>query len=1180
MSLGFILGTAAMDHRQDLIDRLAADMQQYPDDQFYYLVPNHIKFESEINVMGELAKRAEQGRTNGFAQSKLQVLSFSRLAWYLLRNTAAYQVPRISTTGMTMLVYQIISDHAGELRLFAGEVNHPGFVRELVGQLEQLKQANISADDLSQLTTDLAKADQTLTAKLHDLNIVYGVYEQALLGQYLGNAEIYDQLVGYLNENDFSHAHFYLSRFSQFTANEQKIVTAIVTNAKSVLVALDLDKPAIHTTPDVNDLFFESAKVYHRLYQQATRQGIKVVIDQYARQPRVSTDLQALDRFWVADTKMAQIEPITLKQPDNLQIFTGDSRLTELQQVARQIRELIATGKYRYRDFLVLARRLDPYSSFLEPVFDQYEIPVFNDHEKLMDDHPFVLLISSLFAVKQHYYRYDDVMQLLKTGLLIPRVNGEFISQHRFEDALFVTENWLLKTGLHGDDWLSDHDWQYYRFQNTDVGTIQSSRIETATKQINLIRHFVKKTLPPLFEALENAQNGADAARALYQFLVDSGVTEQLNNWRNRQLNLGQLDAASQPQQVWQTLCNILDEYVAILGERQFNPDDFQELLQAGFSAASYSQIPSTLDQVMVSETGIIQSNRRKVTFMIGATDDVMPTVSTSQSLLSDADKEQLQAHLTDDQFLPSGNIEQLADEPYLNYLGFMSGCERLYFSYPKLSDGGESVKPSPYLTAVANFFKLKPNDYFQVPQLGNGEIDKYLGSKDATLSSLIQISRQAVDQHQWLPAKWRFVYQQLSHSDQLGPKFNNVMSSLEYQNSPQQLSVATVKGLYGNVINTSVSKLEEFYKNQYAYFLKFGLKLQEREMFELTPANTGEFFHSSLDQIIKRINQQKLKINDLTEAQLDQLIASVVDNVSQAPQFMILASSARMQYLSRQLKKTVRQMGHALLQQSRYTPARPIETEVLFGQIQDERGLDALVFDLPQQRQVRVRGKIDRIDQYDTPAGDYLGIVDYKSSKRDFSFGDAYYGLAMQMLTYLNAVEINFDKLDVKSKSRLAGALYMHIFDPKLNFNNGDEDAVNQERMKAHKYQGILLNDPDLLESLDTQLEDKVGYSAIYPFRKVKKGFSGENLVTPDQLSLLLARNRNRIIHAANEIFAGQVKLNPVKYSDKQTALQHSPFLDVFQFDAMLPENNYQQLRSMNAKKVFEQLREDHDHE
>lgn len=1180
MSLGFVLGTAAKDHRKVLLDQLAADMVQFPNDQFFYLVPNHIKFESEITVMSELAKRDEHATESGYAQSNLQVLSFSRLAWYLLRSTAAYQVPRISRTGLSMLVFQIISDHAGELQLFAGEVNHPGFVQELVGQLEQLKQANITADELAQMTADMHHDDPTLTAKLHDMVLVYTRYEQALTGQYLGNAEVYDQLVSYLNTQPMKHAHFYLARFSQFTASEQKIVAAIVANAASTLISLNLDQPAPHEDPDVNSLFFESGRVYHRLYRQAAAQQIPILVDQFATTPRVSPELQQLDRFWAAETKMAQIEPVSLAHPQNLQIFTGDSRLTELQQVARQIRQLVATGRYRYRDFLVLARRLDPYAAFLEPVFDQYDIPAFNDHERLMDDHPLVLFLDALFAVKEHYYRYDDVMQLLKTELLLPKINGEYISRDRFETALALTENWLLKTGLHGDDWLRDADWQYYRFQATDSGQTQSDKVAHYTTEINLIRHFIKESLPPLFDALETATTGTQAAQSLYQFLVQNGVTEQLARWQNRQLDVGQLDAASQPQQVWQTFCGILDEYVAILGDRPFNPDDFRDLLQAGFSAATYSQIPSTLDQVVISETGIIQSDQRRVTFMIGATDAEMPTVSTSQSLLTDADKEQLQTHLDESQFLPADNIEQLANEPYVNYLGFMSGCERLYLSAPELDDSGQEIRVSPYVTAIMNFFKLTPQHYTQVPELGASKIAPYVSSPAATLSALIRVSRQAADRNQWLAPKWRFVYQQLNQKSQLHDHFMTVMASLHYQNQPQPLRAEIVQGLYGNVINTSVSKLEEFYRNQYAYFLKFGLKLQEREMFELTPANTGEFFHSALDQLIKRVNQLGLRLNELSQAQLDELINEVVDNVSQAPQFMILASSARMQYLHRQLKRTVQQMSYALQRQSRYTPARPIQTEVLFGQIQDQQGLDGLVFDLPDHHQVRVRGKIDRIDEFNTGTGDYLGVVDYKSSEHEFKFGEAYYGLAMQMLTYLNAVEQNLDKLDNHQRSELAGALYMHIFDPKLNFDHVAGKDLDQERMKVHHYKGILLNEPDLLDSLDQQLDDRTGFSAIYPFRKIKKGFSGDSLVTRDQLELLLKRNRERIVSAAKDIFAGAVALNPVKMPDQSTSLQNSPFLDVFQFDAMLPENNYRQLESLSAKDVLAKLREEQDHE
>ena len=1177
MSLGFILGTAAKEHQVKLLDQLAADMATYPDDQFYYLVPNHIKFESEINVLDELAKRKNGNGQDSYAQSKLQVFSFSRLAWYLLKDTAAYQAPRLSTTGLNMLVFQIISDHQGELKLFAGEYNQPGFINELTNQLEELKQSRISAADLANLVTQLNGVNNDLTAKLHDLVLVYAAYEQAVSGQYLGNAEIYGQLAQYLEEQDFSHAHFYLDRFSQFTACEQQIVSALICNAQSVLISLTLDKAYPKQTPDPNDLFYESGTLYHHLYQQAKQHEINIIIDQYASSVRVDNELAQLDRFLIADAKMAQIDPEELEQTVNLQMFTADNRFTELQQVARQIRQLVSTGKYRYRDFLVLTRHLDGYANALEPVFQQYQVPVFNDHERAMDDHPLVELINAIFAVKQHYYRYSDLMRLLKTELLIPQVDGMAASVVSFRQALAVTENWLLKTGYHGDDWLQENDWQYYRFRETDTG-VQSDKIVADTAQINLIRHFVKKTLPPLFAALENAQDGKAAATVLYQFLIDQGVDQQLIVWRDRQIELGDLDQAAQPEQVWQTFCDLLDEYVTILGDRPFNPDDFQSLLQAGFSAATYSQIPSTLDQVMMSETGIVQSNQRKITFMIGTTDQVMPDIPSERGLLSDQDKTILQGYLDDEQYLPAGGVEQLANEPFVNYLGFMSGCQRLYLSYPQVDDQGQAIQASEYVLAIQKFFKLNPVNYHQLPLINETKVAPYVSAPDATIGSLVQIGRQAVDQHTEIPLIWRFIYRQLKTLPQSNAKLETVLKSLDYKNIPAKLKPEIVTGLYGDTINTSVSKLEEFYENEYAYFLKFGLKLKERDMFELSPANTGEFFHATLDQLIKRIQQLKVPMKELSQSQLDDLINQVIDNVSQAPQFIILASSARMKYIGGQLSATVHQMGQALYQQSQYTPMRPTKTEVLFGQIQDQTGLDALKFELPDNRQVNVRGKIDRIDQLTTATGNYLGIVDYKSGKRDFKFGDAYYGLAMQMLTYLNAVELNLDHLDVDPNSKLAGALYMHIQNPK--FKQADlTKGLGQAKLKQNKYKGLLLSDPNLLDQLDTQLDDTYGHSDIYPlYKKSKGGFSGKELVTPEQMELLLKRNRERIQYAAQHIFAGETNLNPVKWPNQQTALQYSPYKDIFQFDAMLPENSYRQLQSLDAKEVFELLKEEQD--
>ncbi len=137
--------------------------------------------------------------------------------------------------------------------------------------------------------------------------------------------------------------------------------------------------------------------------------------------------------------------------------------------------------------------------------------------------------------------------------------------------------------------------------------------------------------------------------------------------WRDQAIDAGDLVQAGQPEQVWQTFCDLLDEYVTILGDRLFQSQDFLALLQAGFEGADYSQIPSTLDQVMISESGIIQMNNRKITFMIGSIDTTMPDTTLPTHLLNDQDRQKLT--LPEGEYLNDDGIMTLQGEPYINYL-------------------------------------------------------------------------------------------------------------------------------------------------------------------------------------------------------------------------------------------------------------------------------------------------------------------------------------------------------------------------------------------------------------------------------------------------------------------------------------------------------------------------------
>ena len=86
-----------------MVDALAQQVTDQPTDQSYYLVPNHIKFETEVDVLAALKAQVAPDQPL-FAQTQVQVFSFTRLAWFFMKNEPVYQLPRISTAGLNMLI--------------------------------------------------------------------------------------------------------------------------------------------------------------------------------------------------------------------------------------------------------------------------------------------------------------------------------------------------------------------------------------------------------------------------------------------------------------------------------------------------------------------------------------------------------------------------------------------------------------------------------------------------------------------------------------------------------------------------------------------------------------------------------------------------------------------------------------------------------------------------------------------------------------------------------------------------------------------------------------------------------------------------------------------------------------------------------------------------------------------
>ena len=77
----------------------------------------------------------------------------------------------------------------------------------------------------------------------------------------------------------------------------------------------------------------------------------------------------------------------------------------------------------------------------------------------------------------------------------------------------------------------------------------------------------------------------------------------------------------------------------------------------------------------------------------------------------------------------------------------------------------------------------------------------------------------------------------------------------------------------------------------------------------------------------------------------------------------------------------------------------KPVAIEAGFGPGEE---LPSLEIPLRRGDLMKLRGRIDRVDATEIGGKNYVRVVDYKSSAKSLDLTEVYYGLSLQMMTYL----------------------------------------------------------------------------------------------------------------------------------------------------------------------------------
>ncbi len=84
---------------------------------------------------------------------------------------------------------------------------------------------------------------------------------------------------------------------------------------------------------------------------------------------------------------------------------------------------------------------------------------------------------------------------------------------------------------------------------------------------------------------------------------------------------------------------------------------------------------------------------------------------------------------------------------------------------------------------------------------------------------------------------------------------------------------------------------------------------------------------------------------------------------------------------------------------------------------------------------------------------------------------------MQMQMMTYMDIVLQNKQRLGLTDIVKPGGLLYFHVHEPRIKFKSWsdiDEDKLEQDLIKKFKLSGLVNADQTVIDALDIRLEPK----------------------------------------------------------------------------------------------------------
>ncbi|QYR20149.1 helicase-exonuclease AddAB subunit AddB [Paenibacillus sp. sptzw28] len=1159
MALRFVIGRSGTGKTHFCLDEIRKNVLEEPDGPpLVMLVPEQATFQTEYALL----RSPELTGT-----IRAQALSFRRLAFRIMQETGGTALVPISENGKNMLLYKIVHRLGDRLQLFQGSESQPGFIERLGELMTEWKRYGIGMDDIVSFN-DLHRAgtgNPLLGRKLHDLQMIGTQMAAELDGLYIDAEDYLTWLTkGFGAAASMRGTRLWVDGFHGFTPKEFEALEALMRESEDVTITLCLDRLyGAEERPHELDMFRPTAETFLTLRELAIKNGIEVLEPlMLGEEPpirfRNSPMLAHVERHY------RDRAPLRLPEEElgngGVSLHAAAHRRAEVEAVARDIVRRVRDESLRYRDLAVMVRNAPDYNDYITAVFADYEIPFFLDQKNAALHHPLVEFIRSALEIAVHGWRYEAVFRCIKTELLLPEDGG--VTRESFD----LLENYALAAGIDGNRWLTRSSWKPLMRDSLDGEAAVAGQPEQRMLQAVLAAR--EAVVPPLHKfnrALKKAANVQEMCEALYKLLINIDAPDRLERWSRQAAASGQTQRAREHRQLWDGVMNVLDQLAEMTGGETLPVQLFAGMIETGLESLKLAAVPPSLDQVLIGSIDRTRSGRVRVCYVLGANDGVMPQRIQEDGVLTEQERETLE---NGGLKMAPGVRRRLLDERFLIYNALTTPSRHLWISWPMADEEGKSLHPSEVIRQMKQMFPgISEHMLMGEPLPGMTEDDQqsFIVHPERTLSYVInqlRAWRQGTD----IAPMWWEAFNWYAVRPNWQDKLGRLVRSLDFTNIVPSLSPETADQLYGKLLRGSVSRMERFVSCPFQHFAIHGLRLRERELFRLGAPDIGQLFHAALSRLAASLGE---RWGMMSQEQIRAESAGVVDELALRLQSQILFSSSRNRYIARKLKDIVAQAAVILGEHARRAQFQPVGLEIDFG---PDGQLPPVTIPLANGRVMEMAGRIDRVDAAQTEDGLLLRVIDYKSGATQLRLEEVAYGLALQMLTYLDVL-LSAAPEWLGQPAKPAGVLYFHVHNPVISASNVlSPDKARGERLKRFKLKGLVLADETTARMMDGALE--TGYSELLPLALKRDGgfYSSSSVVSHEQWDTLRKSVRTTLRRIGDRIAGGDVAIAPYRLGAKSPC-RYCAYKPVCQFDPLIEGNAYTKLYKPGKDEVWQLL-------